>query len=182
MQSPKLSRGICALFVVLMAATFTTASPVAVNSQPGPAVDDTSIAPRASGGGWCWPFCNPFLRGVNTPSTYNFRTPPSTAVRPQYFDVPGNQLTIAVQTMTTGAVQVTVSLARGYTPPSHAQINVRLRVGTVNIDFNHANLQFGSETAGVEIPAEQAAEFRTAQRPTDGSFTIKLLYELDQDL
>ncbi|KAK7460307.1 hypothetical protein CaCOL14_012064 [Colletotrichum acutatum] len=184
MLSSKFFRGLCAVFVLLLGASFATASPVAVNAELGPRTptEDTAVAARASGGGWCWPFCNPFSGGVpNAPNHFDFRPPASTA-RAQYFDTPDNQVTLRAETQTTGAVLVTVSVGTRYTLPAHAEINVRLLVRGTHIDFNHANLEFGSETAVVRITPEQAAAFRTGERSEDGSFTIRLLYRLGQDL
>ncbi|KXH67699.1 hypothetical protein CSAL01_08973 [Colletotrichum salicis] len=184
MLSQNFFRGLCALFIVLLGASFTTASPIAVNADLAvrTLAEDTSVAARASGGGWCWPFCNPFSRGVpNAPSRYNFRPPASTA-RPQYFDTPDNQVTLRAETQASGAVLVTVSVGTRYTLPAGAEINVRLLVRGTNIDFNHADLSVGSETAVVRITPEQAAGFRTGERSEDGSFAITLLYKLGQEL
>ncbi|KAL5584194.1 hypothetical protein FOVSG1_015545 [Fusarium oxysporum f. sp. vasinfectum] len=181
MQSPKFFRSLCALFVVLIGTHLASASPVAI-STPQAATAGASAVARQSGGGWCWPFCNPFNRGVpNTPNRFNFRPPPSTA-RASYSDTPDTQVTLRAETQTTGAVLVTVSVGTHYTLPAHAQIDVRLLVRGTHIDFNHSNLGIGSETAIARITPEQAATFRTGERSTDGSFEITLLYRLDQDL
>ncbi|GKT85723.1 hypothetical protein Ct61P_03573 [Colletotrichum tofieldiae] len=82
----------------------------------------------------------------------------------------------------TGAVLVTVSVGTRYTLPANAEINVRLLIRNTHFDFNHASLEFGSETALLRITPEQAAQFRSGERSEDGSFNIVLLYKLGQDL
>lgn len=175
MHSFKFFRSLCALFVILIGAHLTSASPVDTASSFGVA--------RRAGGSWCWPFCNPFNGGVpNAPNRFTVRAPPST-VNGRYYDTPDTQVTFLVRTDTTGAVEVTASVGTRYTLPAHAEINIRLQVrGGTTIDFNHANLGLGSETAVARIPADQAARLRTGERADDGSFGITLLYRLDQDL
>ncbi|KAL0939648.1 uncharacterized protein CTRU02_206258 [Colletotrichum truncatum] len=181
MQSPNLFRSLCALFVVLIGAHLVSTSPVAISSPQAATADNSVITPRA-GGGWCWPFCNPFNRGLpNTPTRYDFRPPASTA-RALYLDTPDTQVTLRVETQTTGAVVVLASIGTHYRLPAHAEINVRLLIRNSHFDFNHSNLQIGSETAVVRISPEQAASFRTGDGGSDGSFKITLLYKLGQDL
>ncbi|KAF5711553.1 hypothetical protein FMUND_8948 [Fusarium mundagurra] len=179
MHSLKLFRSLCALFVILIGAHLTSASPV------GTAGD--FVVTRRSGSGWCWPFCNPFNGGVpDAPNRYTFRTPASTSTSTapaRYYDIPDTQVTLRVENEPTGAVVVTASVGTRYTLPAHAEINVRLQVrGGVNIDFNHANLGLGSETAVARILADQVRDLITGERSDDGSFGITLLYKLDQDL
>ncbi|VTT72276.1 unnamed protein product [Fusarium fujikuroi] len=175
MHSLKFFRSLCTLFVILIGAHLTSASPVGTASGFGVA--------RRAGGSWCWPFCNPFNGGApNNPNRFNFRAPPST-VTGRYYDTPDTQVTVFVRTDTTGAVEVTASIGTRYNLPTHAEINVRLQVrGGTNIDFNHANLALGSETAVARISADQAAGLRRGEGADDGSFGITLLYRLDQDL
>ncbi|KAF5578877.1 hypothetical protein FPCIR_11383 [Fusarium pseudocircinatum] len=175
MHSLKFFRSLCALFVILIGVHLTSASPVGTASG--------FVFARRSGGGRCWPFCNPFNGGLpNAPNRYTFRPPPST-VPARYYDTPDTQVTLRVETETTGAVVVIASVGTRYNLPAHAEVNVRLQVrGGTNIDFNHANLGLGSETAVARIPADQAAGLRTGERSDDGSFGITLLYKLNQDL
>jgi hypothetical protein len=172
---PKTFRVLSALLLLWVGLSSSAALPVTDTS-------DTNLSPRQSGGGWCFPFCNPFSGPVNRPGHFNFDVPLFNG-NSRWVDVPSSGISVRAETLNTGVVLVSVGLQANYHVPPNAEINIDLRHGRSRIiQLSRSALDVGSESAFARIPASDVQGFVRAARRGDGSFTLQLRWHLGQDL